>query len=270
MCCPPYNAAVKPLMNFCLLCLGQRTFIKAHAIPEAFFREMRIDGESPTLVSGMAGQYSKRAPIGVYDEEILCGECEAKFRQIDDYGIEVLLRKFGEVFHPIERAGKIAGFESTTVDPNRLLQFLVTVLWRASVSSHDFYSKVDLGPHELLSRTAVTSSSTALPTLFDAVLSRWRNEDENFPTTAMLDPRRERWFGINAYRVYFGETVAYVKVDSQPFPPDLKAISLRSAPSVLVVSRAMSESKDLRAIRHTAQLSHANKLSSRSERRSGK
>lgn len=256
-------------MKSCMLCLQQHKFINAHAIPEAFFRELRVDGKAPLLVSGEPGRFQKKAPIGVYDEEILCEECEPNFGKIDDYGIEVLLKKFDESFHPLQRDGETAGFESANVDPSRLLQFLVTVLWRASVSSHPFYSKVDLGPHEPLARAAVNTPATALSTVFDAVLSRWRDEGDHIPTTAMLDPRRERWFGVNAYRLYFGETVAYVKVDTQPFSPNMKAISLRTAPPVLVVTRAMSESKDLRAMKHTAQRSHANKFIFRNARLSG-
>lgn len=253
-------------MTACRLCSQDRKFIKAHAIPEAFFRELRVDGETPILISGESGQFPKNAPIGVYDEGILCEVCEPQFGKIDDYGIEVLLKKFDEYFYPLQRNDETAGFESMTVDPSRLLQFLVAVLWRASVSSHHFYAKVTLGPHESLARAAASSPCATLSPVFDALLSRWRDEDDSIPTTAVLDPRREKWFGVNAYRLYFGEIVAYVKVDAQPFPPRMQAISLRSAPPVLVVARALSESKDLRAMKHTVKRSHENKARFRNAR----
>lgn len=251
----------------CRLCGQSRKLIKAHAVPEAFFRELRIDGETPLLISGESGRFPMKAPIGVYDEGILCEVCEPLFGRVDDYGIEVLLKKFDEYFHPLQRDGKTAGFESSTADASRLLQFLVAVLWRASVSTHGFYSKVALGPHEPLARAAIDTPGTTLSPVFDAVLSRWRDEGDHVPTTAVLDPRRERWFGVNAYRFYFGETVAYVKVDAQPFPPGLHTISLRSAPPILVVERAMSESRDLHAMKHTVQRSHENMLRFRNARR---
>ena len=160
----------------------------------------------------------------------------------------------------------MAGFESNTVDPLRLLQFLVAVLWRASVSTHPFYSKVKLGSHEALANGVLTGSDEVSP-VFNAVFSRWRDESEKIPTTAMLDPRPEKWFGVNAYRLYFGKTVAYVKVDSRPFHPRLQAISLRAAPPVLVVARAMSESKDYRALRSAAKLSSENVTRVRDARR---
>ncbi|WP_133249005.1 hypothetical protein [Pseudomonas sp. B1(2018)] len=253
-----------------MLCLQQHKLVKAHAIPEAFFRELRVDGEKPLLVSSEPGFFPKHAPIGVYDDTILCNVCEKNFDGIDNYGIDALLSKFHKYFQPLERNGETLGFESSQVDKNRLLQFLVAVLWRASVSSHPFYSKVNLGPHESLARAALNTNTTALSPVFDAVLSRWRDEGEHIPTTAMLDPRREKWFGVNAYRLYFGETVAYIKVDKQPFTPQLKAISLRTAPPIFVVNRVLSESKDFHMIKRTVQRSQANKLKYRNARLSDK
>jgi hypothetical protein len=77
------------------------------------------------------------------------------FGAIDDYGVNVFLKDFHSEFQPISHGDQIAGFESAVADPTRLLQFLVTVLWRASASTHSFYSKVDLGCYEPLARLAV-------------------------------------------------------------------------------------------------------------------
>lgn len=244
-------------MAICKLCSQDRRLIKAHSIPEAFFRELRTAGEMPLIISGNSSLLPKRAPIGVYDKTILCNTCEPMFGDIDNYGIEVLLKKFNQHFHPLNNVGKTAGFESSSVDSARLLQFLVSVLWRASVSSHSFYSKVTLGPHEILASHAANTTKIASG-VFDAVLSRWIDENEKIPTTAILDPRPEKWSGINAYRVYLGKIVAYVKVDKRPFPKGLDELSLCSSPKALIVGREMEKSKDLRALKFTAKNSHEN------------
>ncbi len=88
-------------MTACRRCAQDRKFVKAHAIPEAFFRVLRAGVETPLLVSGEPGLFRKRAPIGVYDEEMLCEAGEPLFGTIDAYGIEVLLNKFDEYFHPV-------------------------------------------------------------------------------------------------------------------------------------------------------------------------
>ena len=254
-----------------MLCTQDRKLIKAHAIPEAFFREARMGTAAPILVSATEGQFPRKAPIGVYDEGILCEACEAIFGPLDDYAITALLKDFNSKFHQLDRDGRVVGYESSTVDRNRLLQFLVAVLWRASVSTHDFYSNVNLGPHETMARNALGSSKVELPSVFDAVLSRWKDPDEVVPPTVILDPRRERWTGVNGYRLYLGETVAFIKVDAQPFPPELKLGSLRSQLPLIVVARSMANSKDLQVMKQTALRSHRNMsiLSRRSRRQDG-
>jgi len=247
-------------MATCKLCGRNCKFINAHAIPEAFFRKLRLDGKPPLLVSGRLGHFTKKAPIGVYDDGILCDVCEAKFGSLDNFGINVFLNDFDQLFQHLNQDGTSAGFQTMEVDPSRLLQFLVAVLWRAAVSTHPFYSEVNLGPFEPMARLAVDTPGHALSGVFDAVISRWGDEDDRVPTTAILNPHREKWFGVNAYRLYFGKIVAYIKVDTRPFPKQLKAVSLRSAPPVFVVARNMTESKDFRAMKHNVQKAEENKL----------
>ena len=257
-------------MSSCRLCLQNRKTIKAHSIPEAFFRELREDEQAPRLVSGKKGVFTKDIRIGVYDEQMLCEQCELKFSKTDDYGIKCLLREFDKHFVPMLDGGRLAGFESTgaNADPDRLLRFFVAVLWRASKSAQPFYEKVDLGPYEAPALECIASPDRAVSPVFDAVLARWRDNDERIPTTAMLNPMRERWSGVNAYRLYLGKLVAVVKVDSQPFPAGLKAVSLRSAPPIRVVARNMRGSKDLQAMLHTARRSYENTISVRNASRS--
>ena len=66
-------------MNTCKSCGQARKLVKAHAIPEAFFRELNNDGMAPIVITNRPGEFSKRAPIGIYDKTILCSDCESLF-----------------------------------------------------------------------------------------------------------------------------------------------------------------------------------------------
>lgn len=167
-------------MNHCRLCGANAVFVKSHIIPEAFFRELRSDGEVPLLVAGKMGQLPKKAPIGVYDPRILCALCEAKFSSVDSYGIAVLLSKFDQYFKPLQLDDRAIAFQGAEVDTTRLLRFLVSILWRGSVSTQPFYSTVVLGPLEKLAKDAIFGAT--VPQTFDAVLSRWDDtDDKSFP-----------------------------------------------------------------------------------------
>lgn len=251
-------------MTLCKYCGASSSFINAHIIPEAFFRELREGTRAPLLITGRVGEFPKKAPIGVYDQEMLCGVCEERFLSEDTYGIDVLLKNFEQLFQPIE-GGR--AFASDRIDKNLLLRFFVAVLWRASVSAQPFYRRVALGPYETEALNVLRHPTTDITSVFDAVMSRWEEPITGGVTTAaMLDPYPERWDGVNAYRLYLGRVVAYVKVDKQPFRAPFANLSLQADGPCQIVSRNFAESKDLRAMKHTAVASAKNHAALRGRR----
>ena len=246
-------------MTQCRLCEKNGKLVKAHVIPEAFFREMRVGDEIPLLISGTPNTFPKQSPIGVYDQKILCNQCEPKFDQVDDYGVQVLLNRLHEIFLPITRANRIVAYQTENINQDLLLRFLVATLWRASVSTQAFYNRIDLGPLETLARQTILNPNNPVPKQFSAVLSRWTTDEKSFfATKGLMDPFPEKSSGVNLYRFYFGEVVAYIKADTLPFPNSFRTIALLEQSTVLLFVREISKSKDFAAMIHTVEQSHKN------------
>lgn len=239
-------------MGQCRLCNQECKLVNAHAIPESFFRVMRSDSGKRLLLSNPENSFPVRAPIGVYDENILCEECEKTFGEVDSYAAQVLLTKFHELFKPVVHLGSNVALQSQEIDQELLLRFFVATLWRASVSTHPFYSRVQLGGYEAQARDA-TDLGCPIPKTFAVVLSFWSDGVLRY---GALDPYLEMWSGINAYRIYLGQVVAYIKVDNRPFPSPLDELALCRQDSVYIAARNFTESKDLAAMRKTVEQSH--------------
>jgi hypothetical protein len=80
---------------------------------------------------------------GVFDRGILCAGCDGKLGDLDNYALTVC-RRFRR-----ERIIRDDGlFELTSVDGDRFATFILSVLWRASVSTRIEVSKVPLGSYE--------------------------------------------------------------------------------------------------------------------------
>lgn len=251
---------------YCKYCGKSGNFVKAHSIPEAFFRELRDGTTNPLLITASPNLHPKRAPIGVYDEGMLCEECEPLFAVLDDYGIQVLLKDFAELFTPVSLATGIVASQSVTIDQQALLRFLVAILWRASVSNHSFYARVKLGPFENLAKSVVQKIDDPIPSAFGAVLSFWAADNEyRHAAYPLMDPFPERWDGINAYRIYFGKIIAYVRVDNRQFRNPLADAALLAKPVTTIVGRNISNSSDLAAMTFTAVESFKNKSKRRSK-----
>ena len=169
----------------------------------------------------------------------------ANLIEVDAYGVKVLLQSFPETLTPLLRMGKLVGSQMRRCGTKIFLsvsssQHSGERRFQRTCSTAEF----SLGTrYEHLAKQSVLSEP--LTDDLGVILSRGQYDTEHRSlVTGLMDPFRERWSNVNAYRFYFGEFVAYVKVDRRPFPPDLKLFALAIGPEVLVASRDFAKSKD--------------------------
>ena len=228
----------------CRGCNQDKKLIKAHVIPEAFFLGLRDDQNPPRLITDVQGVYPKKSPIGVYDKGILCRECENKFSDLDDYGQLVLLKSSNNI-EEFKRGAELLGYVIHDVNRDLFKFFLISVLWRASVSDHDFYSKVSLGPYEKRAQEVVWTRPPLSSGEFSYAISRF---NENNLGKTMLDPHPERWRGVNYYRIYMFGYVIYIKVDNRPAPDVFKPFEISGNGDLFMVAREIENSSEMKAM----------------------
>ena len=230
--------------------------MKSHAIPEAFFRQLRDGPHAPILVSNVANTWPARAPIGVYDNDVLCDGCEPKFGPSDAYGAEVLINRLDELFQPVVADGRIVAYFGQGVDQLRLKLFFLSVLWRAAISKHGFYDRMKLGPHLDRIRAVLDSPHNIHPDEYSGLMSRWiASPNKEAFADGLMSPILEKWHGINAVRMYFGKVVAYIKVDKRPFPEHIRGFVLGAHTSAVQIAREFDSSKDFAAMMNVAKTS---------------
>lgn len=224
----------------CSGCKKEKNLINAHVIPEAFFVGLREKNQLPKLVTDTKGVYPKRCPIGVYDKNILCKDCEERFQQVDNYGVDLLLKKE----HKQEKLmykERIAGYKITSFDYSLLKLFFISILWRASISKHTFYSKVDLGPFEDIAKNLIWNNDPGEIEIFPCVLAKFT---DNKVGRIMFDPHREKFYGINQYRFYLFGYVLYIKVDQQKKSEFYEYFGISKRKDLIIIGRNFNNSKE--------------------------
>lgn len=224
----------------CKLCGQRGQLVQSHVIPRAFFD--LGDNPAPTILSNTPGQYPKRAPAGVYDR-IVCRDCEGSFGDYDNYAANVLIQNLAS-YEPIYESGKFAALRMKELDYRLLKLFAISVLWRASVSTQTFFSRVRLGPFEARARELLLARDPGDANEFGTWWSAFRMDW----TPGLMDPFQERWDGVNAYRFYFGKVVAYIKVDTRPVPLAFQTIVMMPGRDLIFAMRDFDNSKDLKAM----------------------
>lgn len=119
----------------CLLCTNDKAQLaKAHIFPIGFFSNIVTKGQVETVST--SGEKGRRLWKAIYDNEIVCHDCEHSiFEPLDDYAIKVLRDKqglFEQVTHPRDKDTKLYVFNN--IDKTKLRKFFASVLWRVSVS----------------------------------------------------------------------------------------------------------------------------------------
>ena len=226
----------------CKLCGRNEPLVRAHIIPRSFYKQlMQLDPSAPLeVLSNRSDTYARKSWTGIYDTGILCGICERTFSPWDDYAQKVLLAEPPEDKY-ISVGGRRAGYEIEGVDYERLKLFFVSVLWRSSVSTEMFFSRINVGPFQSALNTMIRQGDPGAPDTFAVSLARFDHE----LGLVKFDPYRNRFAGVNYYVFYMAGYVVYIKVDSRPVPTPLDSFVLSPHSPLRVITRDFSKSKEL-------------------------
>jgi hypothetical protein len=225
-------------MSMCRMCEGRPATVRAHIIPKSFFLEDLLPNETLLLATGEPGVPSKKSPIGPYDTNILCESCEASFAAYDNYGYKFFHKPRIEVIN----LGKKS--QATIIDEfdYRLLKlFLLSILWRASVSSHRFYAAVSLGRYEDKVRDLIRVNDPGTPKQFPIFIRQWTYPGELIP---MLCPFKTKFDGLTFYQIQLREFIAMIKVDRRPLPYPLTISALHPERSLVLVPKEYLGSRE--------------------------
>ena len=97
----------------CQLCDKRTKLIKAHVIPASFLKPLRGDKQLPRIYSSEPGVLPRRSHSGVYEENLLCADCDAEIGNWDNYAYQTLVK-------PFEGSGEmpsLSGLDNLTDDP---------------------------------------------------------------------------------------------------------------------------------------------------------
>ena len=202
--------------------------VNAHIIPRSFFELVRGKGKHSVGIVIDKDTYSTPfLQAGPSDESILGNCCEPKFSEWDDYGFKILGKKWDtkDAISSSDGTTPMA-FELNAVDYDKLSLFVLSVLWRASISSHRFFKNVSLGPEfEERVRQLLLSRNPPGPAEFSIVFCA--TPDHKYRATILRPDQIRTPEGIKFYRIYLPYIFILIRADSRAAPFPLNLIMLR-------------------------------------------
>ena len=197
------------------------SLVRAHLTPQSFAR--RVQGESRTNLLVSPSRYTTGLPRGLYDPAILCADCDNFLNtQYDDPGFALLNVVDEDLSARDAGLGANAYFQNPGLNCGFLIRFVLSILWRYSISRLPDTSEVNLGPYQNRARDVLWGAMTLTDfPEFKVVCQRYTKG--LVETRKMLSspvPMKDAEF--NAYGFSLLGFHFLSKVDRRSFPPMFK------------------------------------------------
>jgi hypothetical protein len=222
-------------VNLCKLCMQYKPMVDAHIIPKGLYN--LAAGSPLSLVPMYTDERPQRSQTGLYDQEILCEECDVFLGRLDQHAVERLApgRANLKATHPpdgpaLDAKGKPLLYTIEGADSDTISRFVLSVLWRAHHSGRAETRVVRLGPHADVIRDILLKELNVGDHPYVVTLEH--NPDMQF---AML-VGNNRQQGIMLHTFYASNFGFHAKIDKRSFGEPMSLLALRSKRPVLSIS----------------------------------
>lgn len=209
----------------CRLCKKNKNLLKkSHIVPEFFYKRIfdenhKIRMFSPNELFEGKG-FVRKPPTGEYESNLLCLECDRNLlgSYYENYaskaifgGLPVRENPTCEIFQNPE------GIRFTTVrniSYKKFKIFLLSMLWRASISTRPFFQFVNLGPHEEIIRDMIYNGEPGELEDYPIFIMTLVN-DTSIPNEFIATPREAETMGYRIYNFFITGLVFMFFVNSK-------------------------------------------------------
>lgn len=208
--------------GICKLCLEEKALLKkSHIIPDFMYQEMYNDKHKLEVFTNESILESdsrvKYPSSGEYESNILCEGCDRGIiGSYESYASELLYSKNIQqsthrpyVKH-FETYDKVRFSEYSNVNFKKLKLFLLSILWRSSISTRPFFRDIALNEHEETIRRMIYEGNEGNEFDYPVIISRFVGGNSSvedgrlrrrdwilMPRVSINSELKKFWFPIN-------------------------------------------------------------------------
>jgi hypothetical protein len=217
-------------IGHCSLCDKEKSLVRSHIIPQWVFRHDLSDETLSKHVICMSNDPKSNAvtlspgAVGEYDPNILCSECDNKFSAWEQHFKEQIFERI-DLFQtcPGKPALPILAYVADGFDYQKIKLFFLSMLWKASISSHPFFSLVKCDDRcEAELKTALKDSNAGDVEYFSVFGQRYCDTHlTRVPPDSILSPVLVQRNEVYFYKFNFLNFQFLIKVDERNTPENL-------------------------------------------------
>jgi hypothetical protein len=224
--------------GICKCCLREAKLCNSHIIPEFCYQPL-YDEKHRYIEAVFSEDKVYRQNIGKR-EPLLCSECETLFNRWERHA----RRLFTDPFKPVAGSKARLQMPQLSYEPTKL--FILSVLWRASVSQLDMFRLVNLGRHEEPIRRMLLAENAPGPDEYGCQI--WRILSKGTPfVDFFVEPTYFKTDACRVYRIVMRGFLFHVFVSSHSPPREDAKLFLGKAIPLQVYDAEFDDFKFLRA-----------------------
>lgn len=235
----------------CRLCNLEKDLKRSHIIPEFIFKPLYDSKHRFHKIVADRGKVNTYLQKG-FREPLLCLGCEEILSKNEKYVAEIFSGKREILLTNVDGLVVAKG-----IDYAKFKLFALSVLWRAGVSSDQFFREVMLGVHEVRIRKMLLNNCPGTVSEYPFLLTLVLHENELL-SGLIIEPERVKLAGHNAYRFVFSGLVWIFVVSSHMIPNILQDASINESGQFKLLPRKVSELQFI--TKQAAELSAMGKL----------
>ena len=184
----------------CKLCESESKLCNSHIIPEFIYKDLYDFKHTFSVFSTLEKPTKKLEQKGIR-EYLFCGDCETQLSKYEDYAKRVIM---GGVEITVTKDPGVIKIEG--IDYKKFKLFLMSIIYRAGIASHDMFSRVNLADHEHTLKKMIKNESPGKSSDYACLMFGLSGEKEL--TGKIIDqPTRLRLDGMICYRFIFASLV---------------------------------------------------------------
>lgn len=182
------------IMSTCRLCLEDKDLISnSHIIPDFMYQDLYDEKHRMIRTVGLNVRTARKIQTGEKESGLLCVKCDNEILgSLERYASRVLFTgeesiRVKNVLHP---DGQLTSTLCEDLNYVKFKLFLLSLLWRASISKNAFFSHVHLGPLEESVRRMIFGNDPQGQMDFPCLVSSWLHDQRRMASAVISSPRR--------------------------------------------------------------------------------
>lgn len=225
----------------CRLCLKEAKLSRSHIIPEFCFSTMYDENHRFIEVANVREGITRKGQKG-YTERLLCAECETYFNRFERHTRRLFVDPL-----PARKTGSNRERNFLNLSYTNTKLFFLSILWRSSVSTHETFKHVDLGPHEEPLRQMLLNGDAGTCQQFGVMVLTLHFDKQHF-RDLIVEPTYMRIDGRRCYRFVFMGFIVLIFVSNQRLPRKTEQAVLSPERPVTCYDAELNELQFLREV----------------------